>query len=83
MGHLLSPEFTAFHKLMTHQVANFFCQELFRQATSKQLEQVIEVIKQDFFKIAADIHGTRALQVLLEEELIVKSRETDQTPALI
>lgn len=68
---------------MMHQVANFFCQELFKQATKKQLEQVLETIKNDFCKIAADMHGTRALQVLLEDELIKNEKRTDRTPALI
>ena len=66
-----------------HQVANFFCQELFRHATKKQLESVLEQIKNDFCKIAADMHGTRALQVLLEDELISKEKRTDRTSSLL
>lgn len=44
---------------------------------------MLEVIKTDFCKIAADMHGTRALQVLLEDELIGNDKRSDRVPALI
>jgi len=44
---------------------------------------VLEVIKTEFFKVAIDIHGTRALQVLLEDELIKAEKRTERTPALV
>ncbi len=68
---------------MMHQVANFFCQELFRQATKRQLDSVLEVIRGDFCKIAADMHGTRSLQVLLENELIKNEKMSDKSADLI
>ena len=44
---------------------------------------MLEFIKNDFFKIAMDIHGTRALQVLLEDELIKKDKRTERISLLI
>ena len=72
---------------MMHQVANFFCQELFRQASRRQLDSILEVIKNEFCKIAADMHGTRSLQVLLEilleNELSKSERQSDKSADLL
>jgi hypothetical protein len=67
---------------MMHPLANFLCQMLFQQASKALIEKVLDTIKNDFCKIAIDQHGTRALQVLLDE-CVMRQKTTKKTGKIL
>jgi len=55
-----------FGGLMNDPFGNYLCQKLIEISDKDEIRRIIDVIYRDFFAIAINQHGTRALQKLLE-----------------
>jgi hypothetical protein len=55
-----------FVDLMTDPFGNYLCQKLLERCDDGQRSSIVEVIAPDFLKICLSMHGTRAVQKLVE-----------------
>lgn len=55
-----------FVDLMTDPFGNYLCQKLLERCDDGQRSVIVEVIAPDFLKICLSMHGTRAVQKLIE-----------------
>lgn len=71
---------THFVDLMTDPFGNYLCQKLLERCDDAQRSVIVDVIAPDFLKICLSMHGTRAVQKLIEflstkRQVCVKERE--------
>lgn len=52
--------------LMTDPFGNYLCQKLMTVCSSEQLGRIIKGVEKDFLSICLNMHGTRAIQKLIE-----------------
>lgn len=57
---------TFFADLMVDQFGNYLSQKIFEVASLDELALLTEMIKPCLVEIAMDVHGTRAVQTLIE-----------------
>lgn len=57
---------THFVDLMTDPFGNYLCQKLLERCNDAQRSVIVDVIAPDFLKICLSMHGTRAVQKLIE-----------------
>ncbi|KAI8380635.1 armadillo-type protein [Choanephora cucurbitarum] len=55
-----------FVDLMTDPFGNYLCQKLIEKCNDDQLTEIVSVIAPEFLKICLSMHGTRAVQKLIE-----------------
>ncbi|PVU88119.1 hypothetical protein BB559_005722 [Furculomyces boomerangus] len=55
-----------FSKLMADPFGNYLCQKLFEHCNEKQRTSIIKLISNDLVSISLNIHGTRAVQKLID-----------------
>jgi len=56
-----------FHQLLNDQYGNYLSQKILEHCADHQFNAVFDVIKGDFFRLANEVHGTRAVQKFVEE----------------
>jgi len=64
-----------FDKLLNDQYGNYLSQKILEHCSDSQFNQVFDSIKKDFFTLANEVHGTRAVQKFVEEA--VRRNRTD------
>lgn len=56
-----------FHQLLNDQYGNYLSQKILEHCADHQFNAVFDVIKDDFIRLANEVHGTRAVQKFVEE----------------
>jgi hypothetical protein len=51
---------------MTDPFGNYLCQKLFEFCSQEQKLEIIKIVKDDLIIISLNMHGTRAVQKLIE-----------------
>jgi len=64
-----------FHQLLNDQYGNYLSQKILEHCADNQFNAVFDFIKDDFFRLANEVHGTRAVQKFVEEA--VRRNRTD------
>lgn len=64
-----------FHQLLNDQYGNYLSQKILEHCGDVQFNAVFDFIKDDFFRLANEVHGTRAVQKFVEEA--VRRNRTD------
>ena len=53
-------------QVMTNQFGNYLCQKIIEVCQVKNLKQFVDAVLPSIVEISMDIHGTRAIQTLVE-----------------
>jgi hypothetical protein len=61
-------------ELMNNSFANYFIQKMFTYLNEEQIEYILKIIKQDFFEICINNHGTRVIQRIMDFLITEKNR---------
>ena len=51
---------------MDNQFGNYLCQKMFEVATDASLRKLLDYVLSHCFQVSASMHGTRAMQTLIE-----------------
>jgi hypothetical protein len=67
-AHLLifSQVLSSFSQLMVDPFGNYLCQKVFESSTPDQRSRILQYVSKDLLFISLDLHGTRAVQKLIE-----------------
>ena len=68
-----------FNELMLDQFGNYLSQKIFEEATEEELKGLVATIQPTLVDISTNVHGTRAVQTLIE----VLSKNTKKTEQLL
>ncbi|KAI8086686.1 armadillo-type protein [Halteromyces radiatus] len=55
-----------FVELMTNSFGNYLCQKLLERCDNEQRDTIVEIVAPDIVNISLNMHGTRAVQKLIE-----------------
>ncbi|KAI9307592.1 armadillo-type protein [Cunninghamella echinulata] len=55
-----------FVELMTNSFGNYLCQKLLERCDNQQRDTIVEIVAPDIVNISLNMHGTRAVQKLIE-----------------
>ena len=53
-------------EVMSNQFGNYLCQKIIEVSTESELKTILNVVQLSAFEIATSMHGTRAMQTLVE-----------------
>ena len=62
-------------ELIHDKFANYFIQKLFHYLNEEQIEYILQILKNDFFEICTNNHGTRVIQCLMDYLITEKLRK--------